>query len=271
LYDALKAKFLVNDIYCPGPVDLSQKLRAMARWNYKWNFDRDQLNIELDLSDVGQEEIANYTGGMGIRIDNTNSYVQSVMINGEPHFAFADHMVILPNLNSGVNRIQVRLGSDPVDVSRLIYTSKRMPDVKKSNLRLETQFLTKSKAKFSFNVKKPFILLNSDFQEWNREGDNILKGYVTTDRQVILAEHSKSDFFITRATLPISDFDLSDSQIKLSLKAVLPGNSEIMFQTEKTPKKVTVGNVSIQIEKENQQYKVKIPPFTNAQELIIVF
>jgi hypothetical protein len=271
LYDAMKSKFLVNDIYCPGPVDLSQKLKAMARWNYNWKFDKNQLNIELDLSDVMGEEIANYTGGMGIKIENTNSCIQSVIINGEPHFAFADHMVILPNLNNGVNRIQVMLGSEPADVSRLIYTSKRMPDVKKSNLGLETQFLTKSKAKFSFNVKKPFILLNSDFQEWNRMGDNILKGYVTTDRHVVLAEHSRSDFYITRATLPISDFDISDSQINLLLKESMTDNSEIMFQTEKEPKKVTVGNVSIQIDKVNQQYKVQIPPFTNTQELIIVF
>ena len=64
-----------------------------------------------------------------------------------------------------------------------------MPSVKKSNLRLDAQILTKSKAKFSFKVKKPFILLNSDFQEWNREGDSILKGYVTTDRPHIAEPH----------------------------------------------------------------------------------
>ena len=38
LYDAMKTKFLINDIYCPGPVELSYKLRAMARWNYNWKF-----------------------------------------------------------------------------------------------------------------------------------------------------------------------------------------------------------------------------------------
>jgi hypothetical protein len=271
LYDAMKAKFLTNDIYCPGPVDLGHKLRAMARWNYIWKYDKDQLNIEIDLSAVGNEEIANHTGGMGIKIDNTTSYVQSVVINGEPHFAFADQMVILPNLNNSVNRIQVRLGPEPVEDSRLIYISKRMPSMKKSNLRLETEILTKSKAKFSFKVTKPFILLNADFQEWNREGNNILKGYITTDRQIILAEHSKSNFFITRATLPIVDFNLSDSQITLNLKGGLQDNSVILFQTVKAPKKVTVGNVSMQIEKENQQYKITIPPFVNTQELIIVF
>jgi hypothetical protein len=271
LYDGMKAKFLTNDIYCPGPVELSHKMLAMARWKYNWNFDKDKLNIELDLSAVGQEEIADYTGGMGIRIDNTTAYIQSVMINGEPHFAFADQMVILPNLNNGVNQIQVKLDSKPADVSRLIYVSKRMPYAKKSDLRLETQILTKSKAKFSFKVKKPFVLLNSDFQEWNREGDNILKGYVTTDRQIVLAEHSRSDFFITRATLPIVDFDVSDSQITLSLKCGLTSISEILFQTEKPPKKVTVGNVSMQIEKNNQQYKITIPSFAKNEELIIEF
>jgi hypothetical protein len=271
LYDAMKAKFLTHDIYCPGPVDLSHKLRAMARWTYNWKFDKDQLDIELDLSDVGQEEIASYTGGMGIRIDNTTAHIQSVMINGESHFAFNDQVVILPNLNNGVNLIQVKMGSNPVKDSRLIYISKRMPYLKKSNSRLEAQILTKSKAKFSFKVIKPFILLNSDFQEWNRKGDHLLSGYVTTDRQIILAEHSGSDFYITRATLPIVDFDLSDSQITLLLKSGMSGQSEIWFQTVKAPKKVTVGNESMQIEKDYQQYKIKIPSFANTQELIIVF
>ena len=126
----------------------------MARWNYDWNFNENQLNIDLDLSDVGQKEIADYTGGMGIRIDNTTSCIQSVLINGEPHFAFADQMIILPNLQEGINRIQVRFGPDPVDVPRLIYISKRMPSIENSGFGLATRILTKSKAKFSFKVMR---------------------------------------------------------------------------------------------------------------------
>jgi hypothetical protein len=271
LYDAMKAKFLIYDIYCPGPVDLSYKLRAMARWKYNWKFDKDQLDIELDLSAVGQEEIAAYTGGMGIRIDNTIANIQSVMINDESHFAFDEQMVILPNLSNGLNRIQIRLGSEPVKDSRLIYVSKRMPYMKRIDNHLETQILTKSKAKFSFKVEKPFILLNSDFQEWNRKGKNILKGYVTTDRQIVLVEHAKSDFFITRATVQIIDFDLSDSQISLQLKSSEKDHSEIWIQLEIPPKKVRVGNESVKIKKHNNQYKITVPPFENAQELIIVF
>jgi hypothetical protein len=271
LYDAMKAKFLIHDIYCPGPIDLSYKLRAMARWKYNWKFDKDKLNIELDLSAVGDQMIAEYTGGMGIRIDNTNAYIKSVLINGEPYFAFTNQMIILPNLKNNINRIQVKLDSKPSDDSRLIYVSKRMPSIKRVNNRLEVWILTKSKAKFSFKVEQPFILLNSDYQEWNRKGDNILRGYVTSDRQIVLTKHPRRDFFITRATLPITDFDISDSQISLQLKNKEKNPSEIWFQTERPPKKVTIGNELVKMNKQNQHYKITVPPSMNTQDLIIVF
>jgi hypothetical protein len=243
----------------------------MARWKYNWKFDHDQLNIELDLSAVGDQTSAEYTGGMGIRIDNTNAYIKSVLINGEPYFAFTNQMIILPNLKNNINRIQVKLDSKPSDDSRLIYVSKRMPSIKRVNNRLEVWILTKSKAKFSFKVEQPFILLNSDYQEWNRKGDNILRGYVTSDRQIVLTKQSKRDFFITRATLPITDFDLSDSQISLQLKNMEKNPSEIWFQMERPPKKVTLGNELVKMNKHNQHYKITVPPSTNTQELIIVF
>jgi hypothetical protein len=271
LYDAMKAKFLIHDIYCPGPIDLSYKLRAMARWKYNWKFDKDKLNIELDLSAVGDQMIAEYTGGMGIRIDNTNAYIKSVLINGEPYFAFTNQMIILPNLKNSINRIQVKLDSKPSDDSRLIYVSKRMPSIKRVHNHLEVRILTKSKAKFSFKVEKPFILLNSDYQEWNRKGDTILKGYVTSDRQIVLTKHPRRDFFITRATLPITDFDISDSQISLQLKNKEKNPSEIWFQTERPPKKVTIGNELVKMNKQNQHYKITVPPSMNTQDLIIVF
>ena len=270
LYDAMKTKFLTHDIYCPGPVDLRYKLLAMARWNCDWKYDNQQLDIELDLSAIEPEEIVDYTGGMGIRIDNTRDYIQSVMINGEPHKAFDDHMVILPNLKKGINRIQVSLGPIPSTALHLSYVSKRMPWVKSSDIGIEAQILTKSKAKFSLKVKKPAILLNSDFQEWNRKGDHILKGYVTSNRQIVLAEHEKSDFYISRATLPISDFDLSDTRITFQLKSIEKA-AEMWFQMNSAPQKVLLGNELVEIKKENQHYKLSIPVFSDTEKLTIVF
>ena len=66
-------------------------------------------------------------------------------------------------------------------------------------------------------------------------------------------------------------YEVSNSKISLSLKSRLPGNSEILFQAERIPQKITFGAVPLAIEKIGQQYKVTIPPFTDTQDLIIVF
>lgn len=270
LYDAIKAKFLTNDIYAPEPDDLRYKLLAMARWNYNWKLNNQQLEIEMDLSDITPDEITSYTGGMGIRIDNTNDYIQGVTINGEDHFAFADQMVILPNLKQGVNKITISLGSRPSGDLRLTYVSKIMPSIKKDGNRIETKLLTKSKAKFSFNVEKPAILLNADYQDWNWKGDNILKGFVSSDRTIVLAEHEMSDFFISKATLPIVDYKVSDSQITLQLDNN-DGAAEIWFQAENSPKKVMLGNKQLNISSENHNYMLEIPSFSNTETLTISF
>lgn len=270
LYDAVKAKFLTNDIYAPEPDDLRYKLLAMARWNYNWKLNNQQLEIEMDLSDITPDEITSYTGGMGIRIDNTNDYIQGVTINGEDHFAFADQMVILPNLKQGVNKITISLGSRPSGDLRLTYVSKIMPSIKKDGNRIETELLTKSKAKFSFNVEKPAILLNADYQDWNWKGDNILKGFVSSDRTIVLAEHEMSDFFISKATLPIVDYKVSDSQITLQLDNN-DGAAEIWFQAENSPKKVMLGNKQLNISSENHNYMLEIPSFSNTETLTISF
>lgn len=270
LYDAVKAKFLTNDIYAPEPDDLRYKLLAMARWNYNWKLNNQQLEIEMDLSDITPDEITSYTGGMGIRIDNTNDYIQGVTINGEDHFAFADQMVILPNLKQGVNKITISLGSRPSGDLRLTYVSKIMPSIKKDGNRIETKLLTKSKAKFSFNVEKPAILLNADYQDWNWKGDNILKGFVSSDRTIVLAEHEMSDFFISKATLPIVDYKVSDSQITLQLDNN-DGAAEIWFQAENSPKEVMLGNKQLNISSENHNYMLEIPSFSNTETLTISF
>ncbi len=36
MYDAIKSKFATHDIYCPNTSGLTQKLRSLAQWNYRW-------------------------------------------------------------------------------------------------------------------------------------------------------------------------------------------------------------------------------------------
>src|SRR4030043_385377 len=89
-YDAMRQKFATHDIYCPEPEDLASKLRAMAQWDYSWTSGNNLLEIQLDLSNVPSDTIAKYTGGMGIKIENTYSFIQQVFINDQPHEAFSD-------------------------------------------------------------------------------------------------------------------------------------------------------------------------------------
>ncbi|MCB0315927.1 MAG: hypothetical protein KDH84_22180, partial [Calditrichaeota bacterium] len=202
-YDAMRAKFATHDIYCPTPDDLGHKLRAMAQWNYGWTSSGNKLEMRLDLSAVHLDEVADFTGGMGIKIENSGDYIQKVTINGVPHRAFHDRVVILPNLAKGPNIIKVELGPLPPQMSHLRFVSKRMPAIRETAGGLEVELLTKSKAKFAFYAAEPCVLLNADWQEWNRQNNRILNGYVTSDRSVLLKLLTKTDFRITRANLPV--------------------------------------------------------------------
>ncbi|HEX9652466.1 MAG TPA: hypothetical protein VGA99_02045, partial [bacterium] len=71
-YDAMKAKFATHRIYCPTPEDLGHKLRAMAQWDYSWTVMNDKVDIMLDLSHVRLDTIPYFTGGMGLKIENTH-------------------------------------------------------------------------------------------------------------------------------------------------------------------------------------------------------
>jgi len=154
---------------------------------------------------------------MGIKIENTHSFIQKVLINDQPHEAFSDRLVILPNLKKGVNKIQVFLGAQPVINTHLTFISKRMPSIKKGGDHLEVDILTRSRGKFNFYVKEPFILLYADQQEYNRKKDGILKGSVSSDRQLVLKRTTLNSFTVTQATLPISEYQESSSQILLKL------------------------------------------------------
>lgn len=57
----------------------------------------------------------------------------------------------------------------------------------------------KSKARFSLRMREPAILLNADWQEWDRKGDHQLNGYVTSDRTLVLKRTKRKGFGGRRA------------------------------------------------------------------------
>jgi hypothetical protein len=271
MYDALAAKFGSYPIYCPDPVDLGNKLRAMSQCSYSWKTGDQRMEIILDLSDVHSASLADYTGGMGLRIENSSDKIQSVEINGRPHRAFGDQVVILPNLEPGKNKIVVQLGPEFVHATRLAFVSKRMPSVRAEAGRIETAVLTRSKAKFSFYVEKPFVLLNADWQQWNHRGDRMLDGYVTSNRRLILKELEDADFYIMRSTVPISD--LSRESDRISITVFEPENNErsFWFKSRRTPGQVLFEEKMLDVSKDREIYRVSLPEFYRIARLQVRF
>ncbi|TVQ14389.1 MAG: hypothetical protein EA364_04505, partial [Balneolaceae bacterium] len=180
MYDAMKAKFATTDIYAPEPEELGHKIRAMKQWDYTWSEIPGGVKISIDLAGVQHKDIPAFTGGMGLRIDNTNRHISSVMINGKPHFGFDSHMVVLPQLDEGSTTIEVMLKELPSGQTRLTYTSKMMTGLDGNGKNLSFSIDTKSRGRFAVYTREPGVLVGADFQEWNRLGDYRLSGHVNS-------------------------------------------------------------------------------------------
>ena len=271
MYDALKAKFTSTNIYCPDPIDLGNKIRAMAQWNYSWEAEDTRLKMTIDITDMLLNSIAEYTGSMGIKIENTNKYISHVLINGYPHLAFNANVVILPNLKKNINEIIIELSDKQCDQNRLIFISKRMPQIQNNEHDLISTVLTKSRAKFTYYIVKPSVLLNSDWYEWNRKGDNMLNGYVVSDRNIILRELQSNEFFITYTDIRFLDISESVSEILLILAGKEQGSRRICFQSINKPRQITLESQAVQFEERANQFQIKLPEYKNRAKLCIKF
>jgi uncharacterized membrane protein len=240
-YDAMRAKFATSDIYCPGPVDLGHKLRAMAQWEYSWKSDGDRIEMTLDLSAVRNDTVPYFTGGMGIFIENTSLFIQKVHINGKEHPAF-DHRLI-----------------------------KRMPSIYKDGEDITISVLTKSKARMAFCTEESHVLLNADYQEWNRKGNRRLRGFVTSDRQIVLKKIKYQDIRLLHSDILIMDVIEKKEGICFELKGGKDGESEIRFLCRRDIKKITFQGQDIDYNLLNGQVQLDLPSFHKKSDLFIMF
>ena len=271
LYDALAVKFASHQIYAPDAVDLGQKLRAMAQWSYSWDATDERIRMTLDLSQADSGNLEQYAGGMGVRVENSSGHIQSVLINGQPHPAFDEKVVILPNLEPGQNEIEIALGRDAAREPRLVYVSKRMPAVDAANGMISVSLLTRSKARFSFYVENAFVLLNADWFEWDRQDDQMLHGYVTSDRQVALKELDENDFRFVRSTLPIEDFERTGDVIRMKMGKNARGDGEVWFRSTVPPTKITWDGRELTASPDGGVLGVRLPEFQSSNTLELVF
>lgn len=270
-YDAMKAKFATHRIYCPTPEDLGHKLRAMAQWNYSWRSEGNQIEMELDLFGVLLDTIPRFTGGMGIKIENTGDRIQKVTINGKPHFAFDDQVIILPNLKKGVNKIVATLGPHASPEARLTYISKRMPVTEKKGETIEVQVISKTKARCRFFAPEAAVVLNADWQEWNRAGDRMLDASVDSDRKLVLTKIDGGEFALTRAAARIVDYKGEASRVILRLQANAQPEAALWFRSAKAPRSVMLGNQKLEFIKSERDCYVALPDFAGQADLVIGF
>jgi hypothetical protein len=207
---------------------------------------------------------------MGLRIENTHDYIQSVTINEQPHFAFDDRVIILPNLQKSMNRITAALGPQRSMNSRLTFVSKRMPANRQRNDGLETEVITTTIAKFTFFAPQPSVVLNADWQEWNRNGDSLLDSFVISDRRVVLKKIA-SDFILVKAGLPIVDFKEDSSSVALTLATRENPERVIAFRGGGSPQKITFGDQILNVVLSGGNYRIDIPQFSEKTELVIQF
>ncbi|HPG38954.1 MAG TPA: hypothetical protein PLP19_08865 [bacterium] len=270
-YDAIKNKFATHSVYCPDPVDLGNKLRAMAQWNYSWSVKENQVELVLDLSDVLLDTVAHYTGGMGISMENTPLFIRSVKINGKSHYAYNDRLIILPNLLKGKNTITVELRDCPSPENHLTFISKRMPLIVKNGADLETTILTRSRAKFEYAIHEPCVLLNADEQEWNRKGDGVLRASVFSDRRVILRKLANRDFMITACNVGVVECKESNANMQLILNNKDGIKSTFCFYDIEKPSAVLFGNEKLDIVTKGDEFQVSLPKFNGKAELVIKY
>jgi hypothetical protein len=271
MYDAIKTKFATCDIYCPTPLELTNKLRAMAQWDYSWESAGDRVRITFDLSSVRVDTIAHFIAGMGLNLDNTNQYIQKVTINNKDHFGFKDRMVILPDLKKGKNTIEVLLGAEKNREPHLTYISKHFSNLEKTGDDLSVTLSTKSKARLHFYAEGDYILLKADAQENNRNGDHLLKGAVNSDRKVTLRKLKKEGFILSHCFIPLSDYREKGSTHILILQPADSTERYILFDSDKNPRTATCNGNNVEIKKTENRYRIDLPEYKDQAELVITF
>ena len=241
----------------------------MAQSDYSWSLNGDGLNFKFDISNLGLDSANLYTGGMGIRINNTSKKISKVFIDNTEHFAFNDNLVILPNIAGSSADIKIILADETSVEPHLIYISKRMTQIDTSNDELALNVLTKSKAKFTFNAPGGYLLLNADGFNYGSKNPNELNGYVNTDRTVKLKKLNSKKIFILNSTITISDITEKENTVILKLKGSGTDSYQMQFKSKEGINKILLDSDELNITYKDNKYIINIDPFEGEKDLSI--
>jgi hypothetical protein len=243
----------------------------MAQWNYSWKASDNAIEMTLDLSSLRRSDTAESLGGMGVRVENTRKFIQSVLIDGHAHPAFDGRLLILPNLAPGkMHSITIKLGAQPTTAPHLTYVSKLMTDAMPTQTGLAFKLTAKSKARFAVAVAEPAIALNTDWQEWDGN-DGHIKGFVRSDRRIELVKMSTAGFHLTRANLPI--LAVNEKRGTLALRLAAPGTKppQVSLRSDRQLRRATLGGQDLKMRNIGRTYELELPPSTEESELILYF
>jgi hypothetical protein len=269
MYDAIKAKFKNSDIYTPDPEDLKYKLCIMAQSDYNWSVKGNEINVELDISNVGLDSAFLFTGGMGIRINNSNKKINKVFIDGEEHYAFNDEVVILPNLSSTSANIRILLSDETSVESHLKYISNRMTSVKKNKDGLSINVLSKSRAKLKFKTSGICLPLNADGFDYNKR-NNEIECYAAADRLIQLKKLSTKGIEFLSSNIRIEGISESQNKISLRVTQQVPEiTNQIKFSPVQKINSIMLDNKEINFQQEGENCIINIDPFEGKKELTI--
>jgi hypothetical protein len=271
MYEALKSKFATNPIYTPEPIEVVEKLRAMAGWKYSWTRQGNALEMVLDLSDLPRPTTASFVGGMGIRIENTASRIESVTINGQAHDAFSDHVIILPNLVAGKNQLKVTLSDRAENGPRVVYVSSRMPSIRRTANGIEFQLLTRSKGRFAVDSPTPGLVLHADSQDFNLRGDHVLTGFVTSDRTLEYIPLKHSSLSLSSVTVPVREVHESTNTLTLIWGKGTSPQRQVVFSSARPPKQIRCNGQVIQAQASESEYLIALPEYKEPASLEILW
>ncbi|MCB0284716.1 MAG: hypothetical protein KDF60_19190, partial [Calditrichaeota bacterium] len=146
---------------------------------------------------------------------------------------------------------------------------KIVPQINSLTEGLQVQVLTRSNAKFSFFAPESYVLLNADGYEYNRKGDSILKGFVTSDRTILLKKLSMN-FHITKTNMNIQNIEETEKSLVLTiLQTQEKQPNELCFESDKKIKSITFNEREIKIIE--NPYRLELGAFTGTDTLKISF
>jgi len=223
------------------------------------------------MSSVKLDSVFQFTGGMAVRINNTNRYIDRVFINGNEHFAFNDELVILPNLTGTKTDIKIVLGNSENIVPHLSYISKRMNSIIKKGNDLFVDVSTLSKAKFNFKASTGYLPINSDGFNYNNMKQEY-NCFVNSNRTIELSKLKSEGMSFISSNIRINNISENDKCISLQLQDSYDKSpNQLVFSTGRNIQSILFDNKQIALNPEQDKYLINVEKFEGEKQLIINF